>query len=422
MPSEPISFTNDDGFALAGRLDLPDRPPLATAIFAHCFTCSKNSRAASTISRALSDIGFAVLRFDVTGLGDSEGTFEQSTFATNVSDLVAASAALRERLSGPSLLVGHSIGGTACLMAADAIPDVRAVVTIGAPANASHITRLFDDRLADIHRDGRATVSIGGRPFVIDRRFVDELEHAPLADRLANARRALLVFHSPLDNIVGVENAAEIFDAARHPKSFVSLDTADHLLSDRADGEYVASVTAAWARRYLPDVSPAIGGDSVPGTAEPRVDAETVRVTLEGPGRFTSLVRTHRHRLWADEPADIGGDDTGPSPYELLGAALGTCTAMTLRMFADRKDIPLDSVDVTVRHERVHVDDCAECESTSGFIGVLNRSIALTGALDEAQKALLMKIADRCPVHRTLEGEIRIRTAEATDTTHDHSE
>lgn len=343
-----------------------------------------------------------MLRFDFTGLGSSEGEFANTDFSSNVADLVLAADWLRADHGAPAVLIGHSLGGAAVLAAASQIPEAVAVATIGAPFDPAHVTELFPDRVRNqIDHDGEADVQLAGRTFRVRKQLLDDLSAQNLTDAIRSLRRALLVFHSPTDEIVGVDNARQIFEAARHPRSFVSLDGADHLLSRRTDAAYVADVLSSWAGRYLPDRA------AVPTAADP--EAGTVAVTETGIGAFQQQVSAGRHRFLADEPIGVG-DDTGPTPYDLLLAGLGTCTSMTVRMYADRKGIPLEGVEVRLTHDRIHAEDCADCGATSGLIDTVERTIALRGPLTEDQRRQLLAIADRCPVHRTLTNEIRIRT------------
>jgi uncharacterized OsmC-like protein/pimeloyl-ACP methyl ester carboxylesterase len=408
--SEKITFTGSHGEQLAGRLDLPSQQPRAYALFAHCFTCSKDLPAASRISRALAAQGFGVLRFDFTGLGGSEGEFGNTNFSSNVQDLIAAANHLREKFEAPQLLVGHSLGGAAVLVAAHEIPECKAVATLGAPGDPAHVQHLLAESVEEIQRKGHAEVTLAGRKFVIKRQFLDDLrrqEHEHLIERL---KRALLVFHSPTDDIVGIDNARLIFKAARHPKSFVSLDGADHLLTRAEDAEYVGTVLSAWASRYLS----AAGAPQV-GPEEEVLHAQghgRGLVRESGDGKFRQAMRLGSHLLYADEPVSVGGDDTGPSPYELLLGALGSCTTMTLRMYADRKKWPLERATVALRHDKRHADDCEDCEKKDVKIDHIEREITLEGQLSDEQRRRLLEIADRCPVHRTLHSEIRIDTRE----------
>ena len=406
MPAERFDFPNARGQNLAALLDRPAGEPRAYALFAHCFTCGKDNHAAKRIAEGLTALGIAVLRFDFTGLGSSEGEFANTTFSSNVADLVAAANELRRTARAPAILIGHSLGGAAVLAAASEVAEARAVVTIGAPSDPAHVTGLFKDRLDEIGAKGEIEVALAGRPFRISRAFVDDLAEHRLKERIANLRKALLVFHSPTDDIVGIENASVIFTAAKHPKSFVSLADADHLLSRRRDATYVANVIRAWAERYLdlPAAAPMLPDDS---------NAVVVRETRQG--RFQQEIAVGPHRFLADEPVEVGGLGSGPGPYDLVLAGLGACTAMTLRLYAERKALPLEEVTVVLSHAKIHAADCEACETKEGMIDRIERAIALRGKLDEDQRRRLLEIADKCPVHRTLTSEVDIRTVERRD-------
>ena len=405
MPTERFQFASTEGHKLAAALDLPDRKPLAYALFAHCFTCGKDVLAAKRIAVALATRGIAVLRFDFTGLGSSEGDFANSTFSSNVTDLVRAADHLRESRNAPALLIGHSLGGAAILAAAASIPEAKAVVTIAAPSDPAHVTGLFSDRIEDIRKAGKAEVSLAGRPFTIKREFLDDIAEQGLTTRLANLHKALLVMHAPTDDMVGIDNATRIFVAARHPKSFVSLAGADHLLSEKRDSSYVADVIAAWSSRYV-ELAPEQIADT--GNAPRQV---VVRET--GNGKFQNMVTVGPHALLADEPVAAGGEDSGPGPYDFLLAGLGACKSMTMRLYADRKSFPLERATVTLTHSRIHAQDCAECETKEGMLDQIEVAIGLQGALDADQRKRIVEIADKCPVHRTLTSEIRIVTRAA---------
>jgi putative redox protein len=406
VPTERFQFTSAAGHQLAAALDLPEGAPLAYALFAHCFTCGKDVLAARRIATALAAKGIAVLRFDFTGLGSSEGDFANATFSSNVADLVRAADHLRETRGAPAILIGHSLGGAAILAAAGQIPDAKAIVTIAAPSDPAHVTHLFRDHLEDIRQQGKVQVQLAGRPFHITREFLDDIAEHNLMAQLAKLHRALLIMHSPTDDTVGIDNATKIFVAARHPKSFVSLAGADHLLSGKRDAAYVANVIAAWAERYVDLALPeaAAASDSAPRKV-------VVRETRNG--KFQQTVSVGPHRLVADEPLAAGGDDSGPGPYDYVLAGLGACTSMTMRMYADRKSLPLDRVTVTLNHSKIHAADCAECETKLGMLDQIERVITIEGALDAEQRTKLMEIADKCPVHRTLTSEIRIVTSAA---------
>jgi uncharacterized OsmC-like protein/pimeloyl-ACP methyl ester carboxylesterase len=406
VPIERFQFTGEGGHQLAAALDLPEYEPRAYALFAHCFTCGKDVLAASRIAAALAASGIAVLRFDFTGLGSSEGDFANSTFSSNVADLVRAANHLRETRKAPSILIGHSLGGAAILAAARQIPDAKAVVTIAAPSDPAHVTGFFKDRIEDIRKAGEVEVSLAGRPFRIKREFLDDIAEHGLMAHVANLHKALLVMHSPTDDTVGIDNATRIFVGAKHPKSFVSLADADHLLSQRRDGAYVADVIAAWAERYI---DAAAGEQSAfAGEAPRRV---VVRETRNS--KFQQTVTVGPHRMLADEPVAAGGEDSGPGPYDFLLTALGACKSMTMRLYADRKSLPLERATVTLNHSKIHAQDCAECETKEGMLDQIDVVIGLEGALDAEQRKRILEIADKCPVHRTLTSEIRILTRPA---------
>ena len=399
MPTERITFSGHSGHTLAARLDLPDGPHLATALFAHCFTCSKDIPAARRIAGRLASLGIAVLRFDFTGLGHSKGEFKNTTFTTNAQDLKAAAAALAQRGMAPSLLIGHSLGGAAVLRVADEIEGVKAVVTLGAPFDPGHVTHNFGDAIAEIEEKGSAAVHLGGRPIMIGRDFLHDVAAEKLVSHIQNMKSALLVMHAPLDDIVGVENATQIFVAAKHPKSFVTLDNADHLITRGEDAEYAAEVIAAWVSRYL-DLRP-----PAPPIGAPE---GVTRVSEADPAGFLQDVAAGpKHHVLADEPMAYGGTDRGLTPYQFLAAGLGACTSMTVRMYARRKGWPLKHVSVDVTHDKVHAQDA---EVGRSKIDTFTRILKLEGDLDDAQRARLLEIADKCPVHKTLEQGARVDT------------
>ncbi len=405
--SEKVTFTGALGDRLAARLDLPAGEPKAYALFAHCFTCTKDIIAASRIAAALAEQGIGVLRFDFTGLGHSEGEFANTNFSSNVADLIEAADFLRATRQAPKIIVGHSLGGAAVLAAAPEIPEAVAVVTIGAPSAPAHVQHLSHGALEQIAAEGEAEVEIGGRLFRVKRLFLEDISQQHLSDALGKLKKALLVFHAPRDQTVGIENAGEIFAAAKHPKSFISLDDADHLLSRKADAVYVAEVLSAWVGRYLDGAAEA--------APAPEAAEGAVVVTETGEGPFAQRITAGRHVLRADEPPSVGGKNSGPTPYDLLLAGLGACTSMTLRMYAGRKKLPLERVSVALRHEKIHAQDCADCETTEGRVDRIEREITLSGPLDAEQRQRLLEIADKCPVHRTLESEIKVVTALAAD-------
>jgi putative redox protein len=402
VPTERFQFEGVGGHQLAASLDLPTETPIAYALFAHCFTCGKDVLAARRIAGALAAKGIAVLRFDFTGLGSSEGEFANSNFSSNIADLVRAADHLRATRKAPAILIGHSLGGAAILAAANKIPDAKAVVTIAAPSAPAHVTGLFKDEIEDVRKHGEIEVSLAGRPFKITRQFIDDIAEHDLMAKISKMRKALLVMHAPADDTVGIDNATRIFTSARHPKSFVSLAGADHLLTSKADAAYVADVIAAWATRYI-DTLPEQATDTA--TAPRQIVVQETRAS-----KFQQAVSIGPHRMLADEPVSAGGEDTGPGPYDFLLAGLGACTSMTMRLYADRKALPLDRVTVTLKHSKIHAQDCAECETKEGLLDQIDRVIAMDGTLDAEQRKKLMEIADKCPVHRTLHSEIRIVT------------
>lgn len=401
--SEKLTFPGSQG-DLAARLDLPGASPKAYVLFAHCFTCSKDIFAASRIAGELAERGFAVLRFDFTGLGASDGEFANTNFSSNVEDLVKAADHMRTHCEAPQVLIGHSLGGAAVLAAASQIPESKAVATIGAPADAKHVAHNFGAKIDEIEEKGIAEVQLAGRTFTIKKQFLEDIRDYAVDAKIADLGRALILFHAPLDQTVGIENAATIYNAAKHPKSFISLDKADHLLSRRSDANYVASVLSAWAENYL-DFKPDAFGLPVPGPKD------TVTVKETGRGKFQQEVVVDHHRLFVDEPKSYGGDETGPTPYDFLSVALGACTAMTLRMYADRKKIPLEDVEVAVKHEKIHAEDCQDCgEGHEGRIDRFERELSFTGSFDDATRDRIVEIADLCPVHKTLEQSSAIVT------------
>ncbi|MDQ2095177.1 bifunctional alpha/beta hydrolase/OsmC family protein [Rhodalgimonas zhirmunskyi] len=400
MPSSPVTFPGHDGHTLSASLTRPDGPQQATALFAHCFTCSKDIPAARRIAARLAASGIAVLRFDFTGLGQSGGAFENTSFATNLEDLRAAAAWMEGEGMAPDLLIGHSLGGAAVLKVAADIPSARAVVTIGAPFDPAHVTQHFSEDVEKICAEGEAMVDLGGRPFTIKRQFIEDIAVQDLRDAVSHLKRALLILHAPRDSIVGIDNAADIFLAAKHPKSFVTLDNADHLITRPEDAEYAAGVIAAWAAHYL-DLSQPTAPEGAPeGIA---------RISEADPDGFLQDISVGpKHHLLADEPVKYGGTDRGLSPYGFLTAGLGACTSMTIRMYARRKKWPLTHVSVDVSHAKVHAED-AEGDKPSK-IDRFERVITLQGDLDAEQRQRLLEIADRCPVHRTLEQSNLIET------------
>ncbi|KQU90747.1 osmotically inducible protein C [Ensifer sp. Root31] len=401
--SQRLQFAGHSGAALAARLDFPSGPLRAYALFAHCFTCSKDLASARRIAAELAREGIAVLRFDFTGLGSSEGEFASTNFSSNVADLVSAADYLRHHFQAPSLLVGHSLGGAAVLAAARDIAEVRAVATIGAPADVGHVLKNLGASLKEIETSGSAEVDLAGRKFLVNMQFVEDARAHRIKDAVASLKKPLLILHSPLDETVGIDNATEIFGAARHPKSFISLDKADHLLTNLEDAAFAGRVISGWMTRYL--------AADTPQGAEP---IEHVRVTETGGGKFQNTTQAGSHRLFADEPKAMGGLDSGPSPFDFLSIALGACTSMTLRQYAEYKNLPLGRIGVDVSHTKIHARDCVECteseRSTGGRIDRFERVISIDGEVSEELRDKIAEIADKCPVHRTLEGVARIET------------
>ncbi|MEM9291527.1 MAG: alpha/beta fold hydrolase [Acidobacteriota bacterium] len=408
-----VHFPSAHGTQLVGRIDRPPGEPRAWALFAHCFTCSKDLKAVRWINRALVEQGLAVLRFDFTGLGESEGDFADTNFSSNLEDLVAAADYLRSEHQAPTLIVGHSLGGAAVLAAAHRMPEAQAVVTIGAPSDTEHLRHgLLGPAAANLEEGGEeTTIRLAGRPFRIKRQLLEDLEADHVGPRLAKLNKALLILHSPVDETVEVDHARRIYEAARHPKSYVSLDDADHLLTRERDARYAASVIAAWADRYLPAAeSSSTAADETVSAEVPAIEHGEVLVAI-GPEGYATDIRTPDHPLRADEPESVsGGTNTGPNPYELLLASLGACTVMTLRMYALRKGWPLESASLRLRHQRIHRKDCEDCVSEDKFVDRIDRELFLGGDLDDAQRARLVEIADRCPVHKSLTTETKIYT------------
>lgn len=397
MKTKNLTFPNAKGEQLSARLFLPlDELPRFYAVFAHCFTCSKNFKAVSNISDTLSQLGVAVLSFDFTGLGKSEGDFGQAGFSSNVSDLVMASQFLEENYKAPKLIIGHSLGGAAVIFAAAKLDSIQAVVTIGAPSNPAHVTHLFSSGLDQIEKEGVAEVTIGGRPFTLSQEFVKDLKAQDLEEVIKNLRKAFLFMHSPQDTVVDISNAAELYQAAHHPKSFLSLDGADHLLSDEKESRFAGEMISAWSKKYLPvEVS------------ENDVKGHQVKVRLAGDS-YTTEVMTPFHHLIADEPEFVGVNNLGPTPYDLLMASLGTCTAMTLKMYADRKGWVLEEINVYLNHEKVHQKDAEDAKG--GKLSKFSRYLEIKGELTEEMKEKLLEIADKCPVHKTLHEPIKVET------------
>lgn len=400
MRFKKITFQNVEGNELSGRIDFPlVGTPKAYVLFAHCFTCSKNLKSVDYISQAFTQVGMAVLRFDFTGLGQSKGDFADTNFTSNLSDLKEAYDFLEKNYEAPQIMVGHSLGGAAVLHISGQLPAVRAVATVGAPSTPTHVSHLLEAGRSELEAKGEAEINIGGRPFKMKKQFLNDLAENEKKEVIKNLKKALLVLHSPQDTTVGIESAQEIFVEAMHPKSFISLDGADHLLLKEEDARYVGTVIAGWATRYIDE-----------SQTEDAPEGEVwTRVGSKG---YTTEVTAGRHHLIADEPPSVGGDDLGPTPYGYLLAGLGACTAMTLRMYADFKKIPLEEVNVKLTHDKIHKVDGENSEDSKGKIDQIKRLVSLKGDLTPEQRKRLIEIADRCPVHKTLEGKPEILTEE----------
>lgn len=400
MQTNEVFFKNTEGIQLSGRLDLPaDQKPHNFAIFAHCFTCNKNFHAVRNVSRALTIRGFGVLQFDFTGLGNSKGDFSESSLSGNIEDLLAAAQFLKEEYKSPSLIVGHSLGGAAALIAASQLDSIKAVATIGSPSSPQHVQQLFQSNLEEIEQTGKALVDIGGRPFTIKKHFMDDLSEVALLEVVKDLRKAILILHAPQDAIVGIDNAAELYAAAHHPKSFISLDGADHLLNEAADSLYAGDMIASWAKRYLPYDKP------------PKLSTEhQVVASLLEDDIFTTSIKAGDHFLTADEPERINGNNFGPTPYELLASGLAACTAMTIKMYASHKKWALKDVEVHISYKKEHAEDCKHQEDEEAKIDIFEREIKLSGDLDKSQRERMLEIANKCPVHKTLHSEVLIRT------------
>lgn len=401
MRSKSISFQGSQNNEISAILDVPlDERPEAYALFAHCFTCSKNLLTVKRISRSLTSEGIAVFRFDFTGLGQSEGEFSDTNFSSNLADLQLAAEYMAEHFESPQLLIGHSLGGTAALHSAAKMKSVKAVATIGSPFEAAHVKHMFKSKLDEIEYKGEAEVDIGGRSFVLKSSFLEDISNQSTGDILPELERALLVFHSPQDRIVNIEEAASIYNAARHPKSFVSLDGADHLVREQSDASYVGDVIASWVRRYIPK------------RQENELSLQQQVAVRSTENKFTTELRAGKHRFLADEPESVGGLDAGPAPYDLLLSALGACTSMTIKMYAEHKGLDIGDVEIHLSHERQHKKDASNCEKNGAYLSTLKREILFDDKLEDEIRKKLLEIANKCPVHRTLEGQIEINTSE----------
>lgn len=402
MKSTKLEIQNNKGYKLQAYLELPaNQKPSYYAIFAHCFTCTSTLNAVKNISRALTNHGFAVVRFDFTGLGKSEGEFADSHFSANVSDLLAVNTYLEENYKAPSLLVGHSLGGAAVITGASKLENIKAVATIGAPATVNHVTKLFSHGLDDVQQKGDVTVNIGGRPFKINQEFVDDFSKTNLPEITKNLRKPLLIMHAPFDAIVGIENAEKLYQNAHHPKSFISLDGADHLLSNSRDSMYVGNMIGNWVERFF---------DSQENTMLDTEGEQLVAHLNLREDNFTTSIQTKKHAFIADEPDSVGGDDFGPSPYDYLSAGLAACTVMTLKLYAERKKWDLQEVYAYITYSKKHSDDLMLNMDKPKRMDHLKKRLKFVGNLNEDQKNRLQEIASKCPVHKTLQSEVIIET------------
>ena len=402
MNTVRLEIENRKGLKLQAYLELPaNQKPNHFAIFAHCFSCNSNFNAVKNISRSLSNHGFGVLRFDFTGLGRSEGEFAESHFSANVDDLLDVAKFLKQNYKAPALLVGHSLGGAAVIVAASKLENIKAVATVGAPATVNHVTHLFSHALDDVKEKGEVEVKIGGRPFKINQDFVSDFSKTDLPEITKNLRKPILVMHAPFDSVVGIENAHKIYHIAMHPKSFISLDDADHLLSKSSDSVYVGNMIGTWVDKYFPQEDNKMmstKGEQLVGHLNLLED------------NFTTSIQTKKHSFIADEPANVGGDDFGPSPYDYLSAGLAACTVMTLKMYAERKKWDLQEVFVYITYSKKHSDELnIDLEKPTRF-DHLQKKLKFIGNLDEKQTQRLKEIAAKCPVHKTLQSNIIIDT------------
>ena len=419
MTSTTIQFPNEQGDLLSAKIDAPDGPVRQYAVFAHCFTCTKNINAVRRISRALTDSGIGVLSFDFTGLGRSEGEFSTAGFSSQASDLVAAARYLETELGhAPAILVGHSLGGTASLYAARRLESVQGVATIGSPADPGHVTKLFETDVADLEQRGQADVNIGGRSFCIRKEFVDDLRNHPPEQWLPELRKNLLIFHSPVDTTVGIANAERIFTAVKHPKSFVSLDHADHLLSKADDAAYVAGMIGSWATSLSgADAESGAASPGVEASHAPALDAEYTVAAAIGTEKWTVRMTNGRHDVMGDEPESVQGQDTGGNPFDYLLWALASCTVMTVKMYAERKGWALEVAEAQLRHRKVKPEEIdADVDATKAAGGRADHIeilLSIRGDLSEDQRERLVEIAHKCPVHRSLISPTKVEITRA---------
>lgn len=401
MQSTKLYIQNAKGFQLQAYLELPaNQQPSNYVIFAHCFTCSSSLKPVKNISRVLAAHGFGVVRFDFTGLGKSEGEFADSYFSANVDDLLAVNDYMKTHYQAPTLLVGHSLGGAAVIVAASQLDTVKAVATIGAPATIAHVKKHFSHHVQEIAEKGAVEVNIGGIPFKINQEFVDDFDKTDLPEITKHLRKPILIMHAPFDKIVGIDNAHQLYKNAHHPKSFISLNDADHLLLNEKDSRYVGNMIGTWVEAYFDTRNHAVldtEGEQLVGHLNLLED------------NFTTTIQTQKHSFTADEPKSVGGDDFGPSPYDFLGAALASCTAMTLKLYAELKKWDLQEVFVYITYSKKHSVDLQDLDKTARFNHLLKK-LKFIGDLNDSQKRRLKEIASKCPVHKTLLSDIVIET------------
>lgn len=403
-----LKIVNKAGEKLAAHLVIPaDEQINNIAIFAHCFTCSSSLFVVKNISNELIEKGISVLNFDFTGLGHSEGDFSETNFSNNISDLEDVNSFLTETYIAPTILIGHSLGGAAAIIAASQLENIKAVVSIAAPSYVKHITRHFQNFDEIIKEKGHAMLSIGGRPFTIRKQFIDDLEKHNLEEVVKGLRKPIMIMHSPQDNIVDIENAGRLYNNAFHPKSFISLDGADHLVRNKKDAAYIANVIASWVERYVPIAAN--------GTNEAimlkNVDGEQVLVYHETSVPYTNHIYTKTQHILGDEPIDFGGNDLGLSPYELLIAAIGSCTTLTLKLYAKRKEWDLREVYVYLSYAKKHAEEIENREPEAmGKLDFIRKKLKLVGNLSEEQIIKLKEIASKCPVHKTVAGKVYFET------------
>lgn len=398
--SQKITFENSRGEKLSARIAFPiDRKPHNFAVFANCFTSNKNFKAIRYITQSLTAEGFGVLSFDFTGLGESEGNFAGTAFSSSVDDLICAANYLKENYVAPTLIVGHSLGGAAVILAASQVDEIKAVVTSGTPSARQHVRNLLKSGIEEIEENGVAEVDIGGRPFTVKKEFIDDLVNQKLPGVVKQIRKSYLGLHSAQDTIVGIENESELYLAVRHPRSFISPDGADHLLSKEKDACCAGDLIVTWAKRYV----------EIPEIEELSTQSRVVAY-LDTSEKFTTHIKADQRSLIADEPENFGANVFGPSPYQLVASGLATCTLMTLHLYAELKKWDLQEVFRHIRHETTHLEDWKDCENPKAQIDKFTRDLELIGDLDVEQKQKLLEVSGKCPVHQPPENVAHIET------------